>query len=87
MRSRVLPMITFVVSLFGFSQAAFAGSQEQGRNPAITCEKLGSMKLKDVSSITAQPVAAGAFTPTGSAALTNLPAFAACRSLSSRRST
>jgi hypothetical protein len=53
MRSRVLPMITFVVNLFGFSQATFAGSQEQGRNPAITCEKLGSMKLKDVSSIAA----------------------------------
>jgi hypothetical protein len=43
----------------------------------MTCEQLGTVKLKDVSSITAQQVAAGTFTPPGSGALNNLPAF--CR--------
>src|SRR5438132_2744240 len=72
-----VPMIVCGASLLGFSQAAFAGAQPSDRNPAITCEQLGGIKLKDVSSITAQPVAAGMFTPPGGAALNSLPAF--CR--------
>jgi pimeloyl-ACP methyl ester carboxylesterase len=43
----------------------------------MTCEHLGNLKLKDVSSITAQSVSAGSFTPPRSPAMANLPAF--CR--------
>src|SRR5438034_2142773 len=73
----VILMIAFGASFFGFSQTAFVEGQGNGRRPAITCNQLGGVKLKDVSSITAAPVAAGTFTPPGSAALNNLPAF--CR--------
>jgi hypothetical protein len=73
----VIPMIALGASFLGLSQGAFAGGQASTRNPAITCAQLGGIKLKDVGSITAQPVAAGTFTPPGSMALNNLPAF--CR--------
>src|SRR5579863_4381396 len=45
--------------------------------PAIPCEQLGSLKLKDVGSITAKSVPAGTFAPPAGAPLQNLPAF--CR--------
>jgi hypothetical protein len=73
----MITMIVLEAALAGLSETASAEGQGTSRNPAMTCEQLGSIKLKDVSSITAQSVAAGTFTPPGSAALTNLPAF--CR--------
>src|SRR5262249_9936806 len=73
----VISMVAFGVRFLGFPQGGFAGAQEGIRKPAITCEQLAGIKLTDVSSITAQSVAAGTFTPTGSAAINDLPAF--CR--------
>src|SRR5262245_56340184 len=54
----------------------FGGSIERAFAEA-TCEKLGGLQLKDVTSITAQSVPAGVFTPPQSQPLANLPAF--CR--------
>jgi hypothetical protein len=51
-------------------------AQASSRNPAMTCDQLGSVKLKDVT-VTAQPVPGGTFTPPGGMPLNNLPAF--CR--------
>ena len=70
-------LIAFCVGFFGLSATGFAAAQTGSRKPAITCEQLGSIKIKDAGSITAQSAAAGTFTPPGSAALNNLPAF--CR--------
>jgi hypothetical protein len=72
-----IALIVLAAVLLGLSETASAQAQGTGRNPAITCEQLGNIKLKDVSSITAQPISPGTFTPPGSPALTNLPAF--CR--------
>jgi hypothetical protein len=69
-------VMVFAATVAGFAQTAAPGKQPS-RSPATACEQLGNLKLKDVSSITAQSVAAGAFTPPGSGQLTNLPAF--CR--------
>jgi len=78
------PLATLIVALtilsagfLALPKMAIAGGQATGRNPAITCEQLGSLKLKDVTSITSQSVPAGSFTPPANAPLTNLPAF--CR--------
>src|SRR5215510_13252845 len=73
----MIAMIVLGAGLLGLPETASAEGQGTGRTPAMTCEQLGNIKLKDVSSITAQSVAAGTFTPPGSAALNNLPAF--CR--------
>src|SRR5262245_23425395 len=64
---------------FGVStETAYAMSaQGTGRNRTVACEQLGSLKLKDVASITAQSVPAGTFTPPRSQPMPNLPAF--CR--------
>src|SRR5215510_4231300 len=74
---RLLPIIALGASVFGFSQTLFAAAQENGRKPTMTCEQLGAIKLKDVSSITAKSVAAGTLTVQGTLPLNNLPAF--CR--------
>jgi hypothetical protein len=76
MRSNVLPAIVIAAIVFVFSNT-FAAAQENGRKPAIACDQLGTIKLKDVSSITVQSVTTGSFTPPGAMALSNLPAF--CR--------
>jgi hypothetical protein len=65
------------VGLLGMCPSSFAQAPAGERKPAITCEQLGATKLKNVSTITALPVAAGTFTPPGSGALDSLPAF--CR--------
>jgi hypothetical protein len=61
--------------LFGASFTLSTGIAFASRT--IACEQLGTLKLKDVSSITAQSVPAGTFTPPRSPAISNLPAF--CR--------
>src|SRR5262245_6961565 len=73
----VILVIVFATSFPVGSHPPFAQGQENGRKPAMTCEQLGSVKLKDISSISAQSVAAGTFTPTGGTAISNLPPF--CR--------
>src|SRR5262245_16136665 len=76
----LMPAVVFIVTLIGFCQTGLAQGQGSGRTPAIACEQLRAVKLKDVSSITAQPVSAGTFTQPGgpgNAPLNNLPAF--CR--------
>jgi hypothetical protein len=42
-------MIAFSLSLLGFSHTAFAAGQGTDRKPSITCDQLGSIKLKDVA--------------------------------------
>jgi len=78
MKARTL--LTAVVALIGFSEIAQAQGQANGRSPVITCEQLGAVKLKDVSSMSAQ-AAAGTLTPPGTGPgngpINNLPAF--CR--------
>lgn len=73
---RLLSIVALGASVFGCSQTLFA-AQENGRKPAISCEQLGAIKLKDVSSITAKSVAAGTLTQQGTPPLNNLPVF--CR--------
>src|SRR5262245_15838251 len=77
----LMPVVVCIVTLIGFCETAAAQGQGSGRSPAVTCEQLRAVKLKDVSSITAQPVPAGTFTPPGggpgNAPLNNVPAF--CR--------
>src|SRR5262249_42853468 len=73
----VLMLTTLGARLLASPEMAFAGEQATGGSSAVTCEQLGSLKLKDVTSITSQSVPAGTFTPPASAPLTNLPAF--CR--------
>jgi pimeloyl-ACP methyl ester carboxylesterase len=73
----VISMIALGAGFVAFSQTGFAGAQRPVREPAIACEQLAAIKLKDVSSITARSLPAGAFTPPGSAAINDLPAF--CR--------
>jgi hypothetical protein len=69
--SNIAVMIAF---MFG---ASFASAQGNARKATIACEQLGSLKLKDVTSITAQSLPAGAFTPPRNQPIANLPAF--CR--------
>src|SRR5262249_45161800 len=73
----VIGLIIVGTTVLAMPQVALGRGQETGRKPTMPCDQLGNIKLKDVSSITAQAVGAGTFTPTGSAALNNLPAF--CR--------
>jgi hypothetical protein len=75
-------LITAVGSLTVCAAALTASSetaiaQANTRKPAISCEQLRSLKLKDVSSITAQSVGAGTFTPPSGGPVPSLPAF--CR--------
>jgi hypothetical protein len=63
--------------IFGLACNAVAAGVEDGRKPAISCEQLGAIKLKDVSSVSAQSVTSGSFTPQGAMPLSNLPRF--CR--------
>src|SRR5215831_12349063 len=74
---RLLSIVALGASVFSFSQTLFAAAQENGRKPTMACEQLGAIKLKDVSSITAKSVDAGALTLQGAPPLNNLPAF--CR--------
>src|SRR5215471_9921575 len=74
---RLLSIVALGASVFGFSQTLFAAAQENGRKPTISCEQLGAIKLKDVSSITAKSVDAGTLTLQGTPPLNNLPTF--CR--------
>src|SRR5262245_54262517 len=80
MRSREQIMLTLIAILIGCCHPALAQTQKNAA-PVITCEQLGSIKLKDASSITSQSQAGGTFSPPGNgpgnAALNNLPAF--CR--------
>ena len=76
-QNQLAAIVACAAGLFAFPQTTIAAGQAAGRKPAMTCDQLGSIKLKDVGSITAQSVAAGTFTPPGGAALNNLPAF--CR--------
>ena len=58
-RKASVGLIAFAVS-FAASTTAYATSgQGNARNPAPACEQLGALKLKDVNSITAQPVTVG----------------------------
>jgi hypothetical protein len=70
-------MKKLVITVVLAAGLAFSAETALAAGPTITCEQLGALKLKDVSSITTQAVAAGTFTPPGSGALSNLPAF--CR--------
>src|SRR5262245_19448962 len=73
-----IALIVFGACFASPTGTAYAGlAQANGRNRTVACEQLGTLKLKDVSSITAQPVPAGAFTPPQSQPIPGLPAF--CR--------
>ena len=74
---KTLSITAAAIALISFGGSLDARAQGSGRAPAVSCEQLGSLKLKDASSVTAQPVTAGTFTPPGSGAINNLPAF--CR--------
>ena len=69
--------IALAASILAFFCDVFAAGQESGRKPSVSCEQLGGIKLKDVSSITAQSITAGAFTPPAGMPIKDLPPF--CR--------
>jgi pimeloyl-ACP methyl ester carboxylesterase len=73
----VIGLIAFGAHFVVSTQPAFASGQGSARKATIACEQLGMLKLKDVSSMAAQSVPAGAFTPPRSQPIANLPAF--CR--------
>ena len=76
--SAILALFVFGASFAASTETAFArGAQTSGRSSTTACEQIGALKLKDVSSITAQSVAAGTFTPPRSQPVNDLPAF--CR--------
>jgi hypothetical protein len=77
-RTRAVALIVFGASFAASIKTAYASSgQTNEQNRTVACEQLGALKLKDVSSITAQSVPAGTFTPPRSQPVLNLPAF--CR--------
>lgn len=79
--SRTHVVVVLIVLGLGFLASAETVSamaaQGNARNPARPCDQLAALKLKDVVSMSAQPVAAGTFTPPRSQPIANLPAF--CR--------
>ncbi len=74
---RIVALIGLAAIVISSIQTDSASAQGNGRKGTIACEQLGSLKLKDVTSITAQPVTTGTFTPPQSQPIANLPEF--CR--------
>src|SRR6478672_4597886 len=76
MKSPALPRRTTLARAIGLGCAApvlFLASA----HAAIQCESLAAVSLPDTTITAAQSVPAGSYTPPGSAALPNVPAF--CR--------